>query len=278
MRKIFTTLVFMGVAWMGWAHADTSNIDLDPGLKVGQAANLQGSVRFEKRHTVIPLGGFCETMTTCPQSKTYWSVVLFSNADQFEIDQRFDEGSLREPESVQLGGQTIRPGSIVKLSATVEYASEGYYIVGDIRNVSPVMDYQADAANPSLMSLPNWSCRGNLDRETEIQVSVWYTGMQGSPTVNRYGLRLLGAEESSGGRHTYSLAQMNNVQAHNDRDALVYEGQDINSSVSLNVAQGAGAPDHDVAAKLNFSLAKLPADATKIPAQTQLDVVCNRIR
>ena len=130
-----------------------------------------------------------------------------------------------------------------------------------------------------IYSFPNWSCKGDLDRSTQIQVAVWFSGITGSTVANRYGMRLIGSEESADGRHTYSLATLNNAQATSDRQNVTYQGSDLDSTVEL-VVGGAGVnPDRDnLMSKLKFSLAKLPADTTKIPAQTELDVVCSRIR
>ncbi len=270
MRKILLmwVIALMSVVGMaGVAQAD--------GYEVGDAASVQGLVHFEKRYTFVPYG-YCQGLAKCPQSQPYWSAVIATPTAKFEIDQVFYEGQTRAPDSVQLNGRAVKTGTILKVDATVEYASSDYYIIGSVRDVNVVMEY---VDNIDIYSFPNWSCRGQLDRTTEIQVAVWFSGISGDSVTNRYGMRLIGSEETAEGRRTYSLATLNNVQATSDRENVTYQGNDVNSTVQLVVGGAGTNPNRDnLVSKLSFSLAQMPTDSTKIPASTQLDVVCNRIR
>src|ERR1700745_1167139 len=151
MRKNWIVAVLAMSAMMsavGSAYAE--------GLEVGDSASVQGVVHFEKRFTFVPYD-YCQGLRPCPQSQPYWSAVIQSPTAKFEIDQVYNEGQPRAPESLNIAGHVVRPGAVLRLQATIEYASPDYYIVGNVHDVNLVMSY---VNNIDIYSFPNWSCRG----------------------------------------------------------------------------------------------------------------------
>jgi hypothetical protein len=274
MEKISTVAVFVLLAIVGWAQADSPSASGSPGSndrEVGHSVSLQGVIHFEERHTVVPLS-FCESPGHCYESKTYWSILVESNTEKFEVDQQFDEGQDTQPQSVTIDGKSVQPGSVVKLEATIEYASQNYFIVGNVRDVNET----TALAEPSL---PNWTCRGTYDRQIQIQADVWYVPAQNTTQTNRYGMRVVGIEEAPVGRTYYPLASLLNGQAEISREAMVtvYEGQTADANLQLSVDQSTAT--NQVPAKLKFSLARVPEQVgAKIPSSLDLDVSCSRSR
>lgn len=262
-----SALVLASVAGIGAAQAD--------GHQVGDSVTVNGVAHFEKRYTFVP-NDICQGLKQCPQSQPYWALVLQGETAKYEIDQVFDEGESRQPESVHLDGKLVRDGSQIKVDANVEYSASDYYILGDVRNVNLIMWYEGDE---EVVSYSNWSCHGDLDRDTEIKVAVWYNGMNEGTPVTHYGLRLTALQEAAAGPQSFNLATLNNVRAFADRDTVVYQGSDTFSNVELVIQDAAVNPVSDhLVADLKFQLARLPEGATKIPSSSQIQVYCSRIR
>jgi hypothetical protein len=272
MRRFSTLVLFVVMALVGWSQADASGAPSDQGLEVGQTASIQGVARLEERHTIIPFICEPQAVDSCIQSKAYWSLVIYAANAHFEIDQRFAEGMDNAPESVELAGTTVTPGLTVKLEATVEYtgdvSGQNYYFVDQVRDVNIVTS--EDSAE---FSLPNWSCRGNVDANTELQANVWFGGGQ----TDGYDLRLMGAVEGNLGRNTYALAAFSNAQGAADQTAFIYRGASSNASADLTVDDSANS-NHDVPGKLKYSLGLMPESYGRIPPQLELNVLCDKTR
>ena len=180
MRKAVLGLVALIGLGVGFTSARADD------HQVGDSVTVAGVAHFEKRYTFVP-NDICMGLRQCPQSKPYWALVLQGETAKYEIDQVFDEGDNRAPESVHLDGKLVRDGSQVKVDANVEYSAPDYYILGDIHNVTLIMWYEGDE---EVVSYSNWSCHGDLDRDTEIKVAVWYNGINEGTPVTHYSLRL----------------------------------------------------------------------------------------
>lgn len=247
----------------------------DTGTQVGDPLTAEGVAHFEKRYTFVPYD-ICQGIKQCPQSQPYWALVLQAqDGVKYEVDQVFDQGDDRAPDLVHLDGKLVRDGSQLKVEGNVEFSAPDYYILGEVHGVNLIMWYGDEIDT----SYPNWNCSGQLDRDTEIRVAVWDTGPALGAPLPHYGLRLTAIQESAAGPQSFPLASFNNVRAYSDRDTVIYEAASTASNVQLAITGAAVNPTRDhLDARLQFSLAQLPTDLTKIPQQNQVAVSCARVR
>lgn len=244
-----------------------------PLYRVGDEAAVQGLVRFEKRHTVVPLS-ICQSWDRCPHSRPYWVVVLTSSDSQYEIDRPFSVGEENPPQILRMNGVDMKPGNVVRLNATVEYASADYYILGSIRDVGAVLTFGDDLS--STISLKNWNCSGTLDGKAEIGVTV-SQAITPEDRGNIYRMLLTDTEQTEEGPRVYHLATLNDAVGRRDGDKLVYEGRDNYNSIQLTLSAAEGS-DRDVPSKIKFSITKAVEENPGFPSNSEVDVVCNTIR
>lgn len=123
-------LLTVGVLFSLWgnllfaAHSDEKTI-------VGQS-------EFEKRMTLIPMV-VCEDVI-CPQSQPYWTLIIVQDGIHYELSQLFYPGSFTPPESIEVAGVIVRPGSRLMLTGNVHHVSPKFAIITKVKWIDVVMD------------------------------------------------------------------------------------------------------------------------------------------
>lgn len=112
------------------------------GLALEQSRDDYGSVRgkvaFEPRSTIVPMM-ICE-QKICPKSRPWWAMVIYQDGIQYEMDEQFAIGSETAPESMEIVGAVIRPGSTIVVEGRIEVIVAGYAIISDVRRIDLAMD------------------------------------------------------------------------------------------------------------------------------------------
>lgn len=154
--------------------------DLVDPLSTEDTATVEGSVHFERRSTVVPFA-VCESRE-CPKSQTYWSMVINSQGLKYELDEIFALGKEKAPESIEVSGLVIRPGSRVAVQGTVSYINNNYGIVSNVKTIAVIMDTRRagkglirEQDTETSRSIQGWTCFGK-DKASGRRVysQVWH--------------------------------------------------------------------------------------------------------
>lgn len=95
---------------------------------------VTGEVVFEARSTIVPMV-VCKPGEECPKSVPYWVVVLTRDGVKHEIAQPFAKGQKQIPESVEVSGVVVRPGTRLLVEGLIRAISPRYAIIAEISRV-----------------------------------------------------------------------------------------------------------------------------------------------
>jgi len=111
-----------------------------PTMTDSSLISVTGIVRFEQRLTRVA-ANLCGR-SPCSHSKVYWSVVIDSGNDRYLLNRKFEMGRVEAPESVELMGVVLRPGSIVRVSGEVysSISNPRFFILSQVKGLDLVMD------------------------------------------------------------------------------------------------------------------------------------------
>lgn len=104
---------------------------------------IVGQVKFEPRYTKTVQEdcrfGYCQPNHT---SEIYWQMSIVSGNKRYVLNQQFNLGNPRSPESISLGEILVRPGTVVQLEGSVFPLSDEIYLITEVDNMSLLMDTQ----------------------------------------------------------------------------------------------------------------------------------------
>jgi hypothetical protein len=230
--------------------------------------SITGNAAFEKRSTVVPMA-LCEG-ERCPKPEPYWVLVLREGKTRYELSTVFDRGSDTAPESIEVAGIIIRPGSRLFLEGMMHYLTRDYAIITNVHRVSVVMDLVTQVADalPALRNeaYPVWLCP-SADGTGRIRAEVWNSGRV--PGEADYVIRLL----ASGPDGRNFVSELGDTQVRVFRRSLTFYASAQDSNVELTLDQSIQL-FHDVPARLNFR--KVVPGPTYLPIEVDLDLVCFR--
>lgn len=110
---------------------------------VPSADIIVGQVKFEPRYTKTVQEncryGYCQPG---PASEIYWQMAIVSGNKRYVLNQQFNLGDSRSPESISLGEILVRPGTVVQLEGSVFPLSDEIYLITGIDKMSLLMDTQ----------------------------------------------------------------------------------------------------------------------------------------
>lgn len=162
----------------------------DDTFEIAAMTTVRGTVRFEKRSTVVP---YIENMMTevvnsampvctddyCPRSNPYWAVIVDDGQHEYELHQPFAIGESRAPNFLEINGVKVRPGFQVAVEGSIETISPSYGIISDVTKISvlsaKVMPGQARLeADYGTALAYGWSCMSLEDPFNGVNAYVWY--------------------------------------------------------------------------------------------------------
>ena len=242
---------------------------------------VEGSAHFEEHHTIIPL--FCTQQQGCAKSRPYWTLIVNSSGVNYELDAQFALGSEVAPETVTVSGVVVRSGALISLEGTVEYTGDHYVLLTQARNVG-ILRSEASGKGvepaitpvmaPIMANFLNWSCRGQLDDNTQIIAQVWSSGTD-TKEEGSYHVRVSGSENQGQSRQFFNIGYVDDAHVSRDTGQLIYDGK--NSDVSLTLSIQDSGVVRDAPGTLNMTVVR-SASNQDLPADEQVNILCNLTR
>lgn len=189
--------------------------------EVGERVMIGGTIKFEQRHTLVPMQ-YCET-GGCAQSQEYWALVVHGREMRYELNSMFAVGSSTAPSFVEVNGLKIHSNSEVQMDAKLDAFEQDFAVISDIRDVNTVDD----------SGVKDWKCEGRSGSDL-ISVEVWYAGQ--SEGKRQYDLRAIatrGAEDTL----VYPIALMQGLREKMNEGAFEYSGNGTSAAVRLDISK-----------------------------------------
>ncbi len=218
---------------------------------IGVAAlmTVRGTVRFEKRSTVVPMINdlladalsatlpFCDG-GNCPRSNPYWAVTVNDGKRLYELHQPFAIGSLRAPSFVEINGVILRPGAEITVEGSIESLSETYGIISDVKSISVL-------SSPGLPGLEmvgsiygaessGWNCQSTEDPNNGVDAWIWY-GRETRRSRESFHLRVVIKRLINIGRIQQGVTDISNVQMSQVAGNIVYQGSVDDTAATLAI-------------------------------------------
>jgi hypothetical protein len=247
---------------MGMAAAVASADE--PDFLEGDYVQLSGSASFVLRHSVRRLG---DAKQHCIPAKSYWALTVQGGGIRYELNRFFAEGSNIAPESVEMDGVVIRPGSYISMQARVQVASRGYVLVSDPHNISA----QMDPVDPSPSKPPfyGWACQSTAGQR-QIYVDVVQVSRE-----REYSMQVL-TQGGSPRSELRTLASFGKVNLKMDSRSVQFAANHPRISVNLAIDQTANRlVDFESLLTLTGEVDTLDRS---VPIRSQVPLICNPTR
>jgi len=222
-----------------------------------------------------------------------WSLVVKDGATSYELEKPISTQD-SAPDSVELRGVVVRPGSQLVMDATVETRDPDYSIITDVKNISVIMDVDPDLGDNDVSRwfhgnpMPDygWACRSADTTVPIIYANVIYAGQKDAASIYQLHISM---DHSNGGQANvgqgpgeFPLATIDSASFKQDGSNLVYFGQSRTASAELSIGGQGGTQATDFPATLSVSRIKVFSDDPIVSAQgtisSQVSLICNRTR
>jgi len=142
--SLWMMMCALGMTWSAFPQCAFALDDWKTTQKVDERDNrpergiVRGTVWFEKRYTRVP-EAMCEG-TPCQKSQGYWTLVIYSDEVKYILKEMYAIGSLMAPDSVDIAGVVLRPGSSVQVDALMIRNSPDLFFLLGITSIELLMD------------------------------------------------------------------------------------------------------------------------------------------
>lgn len=233
MRVLMTSKVLCVILVWAWA------------LSIAQAhspnfafSEIIGKVHFKAKKTITPMA-MCG-LEGCPTSEKYWVLWVEAENGNFEIDEIFALGSETAPESIEIAGIPIRPGSQIGFTGDVYQVSDDYALVSEIENLTLLMDLRAlPGSGERAVSPMGWGCKSGAERERALYVQIW--PVAGLSTGETYQLRVIEQSAIVSGEFI-EVVRIEDVKLTEGGRNLIYEGSTPTIKAHLEIEKSQGLP------------------------------------
>jgi hypothetical protein len=144
-------------------------------------------------------------------------MVIHSNENRYLLNQRFNLGGTRAPESIEVAGVTLRPGSIVKVEGEVFSGGgiPGHYILTQIKSLDLMMDL-------------GLACDSAKEASPALHLRLWFDAQE--EAGGAFKIRVQEFADSA----IYQVAYVDRAVFTAKADALVFGGENSAFNIELS--------------------------------------------
>jgi hypothetical protein len=245
-----------------------------------EMGKITGEVAFVEHRSFVSMVLCDLTREACVKPESYWSIVIKNDQTRYELNQAFEKGRTSRPESIEVGGVILHPGSRVSADVIYEPMDEAYSLITELKTIALL---PTDLLEGRLMenmenrddSTPTfgWLCSSaSGENDTQIRLDVLHTREDNS---NR--LRVFAKAPES--REFEAVAKIDHVAGEIRGDQVIYRGAQgaDRLEVVIQTQPARLTPNIAVPAVLNFTK-RYSSETAVIPLDTTVQLKCDQTR